>query len=150
MSAHERRKSARLEKKDKKKDTEKVLKKRTDRESDNDEGGGDKKKRARYSRAPVGSLANPDWDWMLGLDEQSKWSELLKKDKLTPLEQMQEAAFTELINKRSLEQLEKLENERVNELVNRKDKFADEPIMKFIQTTRHGQFQSTYHFPSQE
>lgn len=57
-------------------------------------------------------MANPDWDRMLGIDAQSKWSELLKKDKLTPFEMMQEAAFTELINKRSLEQLEKLENER--------------------------------------
>jgi hypothetical protein len=72
-------------------------------------------------------LANPDWDRVLGLESSSKWSEMLKKDKLTPYEMMQEAAFTELVNKRSLEQLEKLENERVNELVNRKDKFgADE------------------------
>jgi len=36
----------------------------------------------------------------------------LQKDKLSPLEMMQEAAFTELINKRSLEALEKLENDR--------------------------------------
>ena len=47
----------------------------------------------------------------------------MNKEKLTPLEMMQEAAFTELINKRSLEQLEKLENERVNELVDRKSRF---------------------------
>ncbi len=61
----------------------------------------------------MGSLANPDWNgMMLGQDAQSKWVELSKKDKLTPLEMIQEAAFTELINKRSLEALEKLENDR--------------------------------------
>lgn len=64
---------------------------------------GDKKKRPRYARAPLGSLAKPDWDWVLGLETESKWYELLNKDKLTPYEMMQEAAFTELINKRSLE-----------------------------------------------
>ena len=86
---------------------------------------------------------------MLGLDAQSKWSELLNKDKLTPLEMMQEAAFTELINKRSLEQLEKLENERQNELTDRKSIFApDEKIISFKQTTKGGQFYSTYTFPS--
>jgi hypothetical protein len=50
---------------------------------------------------------------MLGIDQQSKWQELLKKEKLTPLEMRQEAAFTEVINKRSLEALYKLENDRV-------------------------------------
>jgi hypothetical protein len=76
------------------------------------EGDGEKKKRPKYPRAPLGSLANPNWDGMLGIDQQSKWSELLKKEKLTPLEMMQEAAFTEVINKRSLEALYKLENDR--------------------------------------
>lgn len=33
------------------------------------------------------------------------WKKLLRKDQLTPMEMMQEAAFTELINKESLEQL---------------------------------------------
>jgi hypothetical protein len=50
---------------------------------------------------------------VLGQDAQTKLSELLKKDKLSPLEMMQEAAFTEVINKRSLEALYKLENDRV-------------------------------------
>ena len=31
------------------------------------------------------------------------WRKLMKKDQLTPMEMMQEAAFTELINKESLE-----------------------------------------------
>ena len=64
---------------------------------------------------------------------------MLKKEKLTPLEMMQEAAFTELINKRSLEQLEKLENERVNEIVERKSRFGpDEQIIRFKQSNRNG------------
>ena len=35
-----------------------------DKDSDGEGGGdsGEKKKRARYPRAPSGSLANPDWD----------------------------------------------------------------------------------------
>lgn len=32
------------------------------------EGEGEKKKRPKYARAPLGSLANPNWDGMLGLD----------------------------------------------------------------------------------
>lgn len=88
---------------------------------------------------------------MLGLDAQSKWSELLNKDKLTPFEMMQEAAFTELINKRSLEQLEKLENDRQNDVTDRKSIFApDEKIISFRQSTRGGKFASTYTFPSAE
>lgn len=58
----------------------------SDGEADKNEGDAEKKKRPRYARAPPGSLANPDWDRMLGLEAQSKWSELLKKEKLTPLE----------------------------------------------------------------
>lgn len=150
MQSSERRKSARLEGKVDKKIIITVPKKRIAEEGV--EGAADleeKKKRARYARAPPGSLANPNWDQMLGLDAQSKWSELLKKDKLTPLELMQEAAFTELINKRSLEALEKLENERVNEIVNRKSVFdPDERIIRFKQTNKNGQFQSTFMFPS--
>jgi hypothetical protein len=70
--------------------------------SDNEGDGEEKKKRPRYARAPPGSLANPNMN-LLGTDAQAKWSELLQKDKLSPFELMQEAAFTELINKRSLE-----------------------------------------------
>jgi hypothetical protein len=153
----ERRKSARLEKKDEKRHHHhhQILKKHA-REEGGD-GAGEKdpekqKKRPRYARAPLGSLVNPDLDRVLGgLGAQSKWTELLKKDKLTPLEMMQEAAFTELINKRSLEQLEKLENERVNELVDRKSFFdPDEQIIRFKQSTRDGKFASTFTFPSAE
>lgn len=75
----------------------------------------------------------------------------MNKEKLTPLEMMQEAAFTELINKRSLEQLEKLENERVNELVDRKSRFApDEQIIRYKQSIRSGTLQSTFTFPSSD
>ena len=118
--ARERRKSARLQTKEEFRVTINEPKKRrkldsgeaggSDKEA---EGEGDKKKRPKYARAPLGSLANPNWDGMLGIDHQSKWQELLKKEKLTPLEMMQEAAFTEVINKRSLEALYKLENDRV-------------------------------------
>jgi len=38
-------------------------------------------------------------------DNATDWQTLVQKEKLTPLEMMQEAAFTELINKQSLEQL---------------------------------------------
>jgi len=107
---------------------DKKTKKKKQDESDGDENEeGEKKKKQKYPRAPPGSLANPDWERVLGIDAQSKWAELLRKDKLTPYEMMQEAAFTELINKRSLEYLEKLENEKVNEVISRKEKFgADE------------------------
>jgi len=147
----ERRKSSRLEKKvDTVEKPDKVLKKRhstTDGNGSDGEAG--EKKRPKYSRAPPGSLANPDWDRVLGLDAQSQWSELLKKDHLTPFEQMQEAAFTELINKRSLEQLEKLENERVNELADRKSVFdPDEQIIRFTQSARNGVLASTFTYPS--
>lgn len=40
---------------------------------------------------------------ILDQDAQSKWANLMKKESLTPLEMMQEAAFTEIINMRSLE-----------------------------------------------
>ena len=60
---------------------------------------------------------------MLDDDQQLRWTELLQKDKLTPLEMMQEAAFTELINKRSLEALEKLENDRQFDVMARKSIF---------------------------
>ena len=48
-------------------------KKRFERNEDSDgetalDGEGEKKKRARYARAPLGSLANPDWNRMLGMD----------------------------------------------------------------------------------
>lgn len=88
---------------------------------------------------------------LLGLDAQVKWNELLQKDKLTPLELMQEAAFTELINKRSLEQLYKLENDRVNELIHRKSVFnPEERIIRFNQSCRDGKFASTFTFPSED
>jgi hypothetical protein len=37
---------------------------------------------------------------------------ILGKDKLTPMEMMEEAAFTELINRQSLEELQKLEGDK--------------------------------------
>jgi len=42
---------------------------------------------------------------VLNPDQLAKLHEILAKDKLSPLEMMQEAAFTELLNRRSLEQL---------------------------------------------
>jgi hypothetical protein len=59
---------------------------------------------------------NPEWNGVIGEleralkhkllsgDQYKEWLDLLRKDKLTPLEKMKEAAFTELINTRSLEQ----------------------------------------------
>ena len=57
-------------------------------DSDGEDGEGEKKKRPRYVRAPVGSLVNPEWNGLLNVDAQTKWSELLQKEKLTPLELM--------------------------------------------------------------
>ena len=48
------------------------MKKRKVDQGDSDGEAGDgaeaaeKKKRAKYTRAPLGSLANPNWDGMLG------------------------------------------------------------------------------------
>ena len=47
--------------------SEKQLKKRVERAAEGSDGEGEKK-RPRYSRAPPGSLANPDWDRLLGFD----------------------------------------------------------------------------------
>jgi hypothetical protein len=59
----------------------------------------------------------------------------MKKENLTSLEMMQEAAFTEIINTRSLEQLQQIENDRVNELVFNKSRFAEgEKFIKFHQS----------------
>jgi len=82
-------------------------------------------KKPRVSRTVLGgSLANPEFANVFNAPQNAdveedaetaqvepvetkarhaQWQDLLKKDKLTPLEMMQEAAFTELINKQSLE-----------------------------------------------
>lgn len=80
-----------------------------------------KKKRAKDKKVTFsGSMANPEFQEIFntvgqeGVAEADKealnekpqasdWQTLLQKEKLTPLEMMQEAAFTELINKQSLE-----------------------------------------------
>ena len=85
-----------------------------------------------------GSLANPSFTHVLSEANQtqkaSDWKQLLKKDQLTAMEMMQEAAFTELINKKSLEELQRLENINMNHLIGRRERFApDELIVKFRQ-----------------
>lgn len=92
IAAAERRKSARLEKQSEKrqilkekgkKEPHKVLPGETsDIEQpvapEEQQGeGGEKKKRPKYMRAPLGSLANPDLQGMLDVDQQQRWAELL-------------------------------------------------------------------------
>ena len=61
-----------------------------------------------------------------------EWQTLLRKDTLTPLEKMQEAAFTELINTRSLEQHKIEEDERMKEMLGRRELFKpDEKVFKY-------------------
>ena len=82
-------------------------------------------------------------------DVQDKWSELLSKDKLTPIEKVQEAALTEIINKESLSYLQELENERVNDMVY-KDRRPKGPSVKMIQDIKPGHFNSRMIFPSSD
>lgn len=82
-------------------------------------------------------------------DVQSKWVEILSKDKLTPIEKVQEAALTEIINKESLSYLQELENERVNEMVYR-DRRPKGPSVKIIQDIKPGHFNSRMVFPSSD
>jgi hypothetical protein len=82
-------------------------------------------------------------------DVQEKWSELLSKDKLSPIEKIQEAALTEIINKESLSYLQDLENERVNEMVYR-DRRPKGPSVKLIQDIKQGHFNSRMVFPSSD
>jgi len=68
---------------------------------------------------------------------------LLRKDKLTPLEKMQEAAFTELINIRSLEQQKIEEDLRMKEILGRREQFKpDEKVFKFRQSKMFKNFLS--------
>jgi len=126
-----------------------------------------KKKRAKDKKVTFsGSMANPEFQEIFntvgheGVAEADKetlnekpqasdWQTLLQKEKLTPLEMMQEAAFTELINKQSLEQLQMLENENHYNMMKR-DRFApDEVIIKFRQrvSTDGTKPQSQFIFP---
>jgi len=82
-------------------------------------------------------------------DMQEKWSELLSKDKLTPMEKIQEAVFTEIINKESLQYLQELESERVNELCYR-DRRPKGPSVKIIQDIKPGHFNSRMVFPTSD
>ena len=82
-------------------------------------------------------------------DMQEKWSELLSKDKLSPLEKIQEAVFTEIINKESLLYLQQMENERVNELWYR-DRRPKGPSVKLVQDIKNGHFKSSMIFPTSE
>ena len=82
-------------------------------------------------------------------DTQDKWIEILSKDKLTPMEKIQEAAFTEIINKESLNYLQELENERVNEMVYR-DRRPKGPSVKLIQDIKPGHYNSRMVFPSSD
>lgn len=56
----------------------------------------------------------------------------MRKDKLTPQEKMQEAAFTELLNTRSL-QAQKIEEElRMKEMMGRREVFKpEEKVFKY-------------------
>ena len=78
--------------------------------------GGESKQPRVSTRAPVGSLTNnPEWNGIISelelasksdimsYEQYLEWQSLLRKEVLTPMEKMQEAAFTELINTRSLE-----------------------------------------------
>jgi hypothetical protein len=53
----------------------------------------------------------------------------MAKDKLTPMEKMQEASITEVLNKQSLNQLQELECEKKREFI----KPVDGPLIKYIQ-----------------
>lgn len=78
-----------------------------------------------------------------------RWRQILRKDQLTPLEKMQEAAFTELINIRSLEKQKIEEDERMREMLGRRELFKpDEKVFKFRQSIRNKNFLSEYVFPS--
>jgi len=86
---------------------------------------------------------------VLSEEEYLEWQNLLRKDKLTPLEKMQEAAFTELINSRSLEQQKIEEDERMKEMLGRRDLFKpDEKVFKYRQSSKNTNFLSEYVFPS--
>lgn len=87
---------------------------------------------------------NPEWNGIISeLENASKadimsyeqyleWQILLRKENLTPMEKMQEAAFTELINTRSL-QLQKYEEEvRMKEFLSKRELFKpDEKVFKY-------------------
>lgn len=68
----------------------------------------------------------------------TKLKSILGKDKLTPMEMMEEAAFTELINRQSLEELQKLEGDKKDQwMLGRRSRFEPgELIIKYKQTTR--------------
>lgn len=114
------------------------------------------------TRAPVGSLTNnPEWNGVISELEHAsahqvmsheqfmEWQTLLRKDTLTPLEKMQEAAFTELINTRSLEQHKIEEDERMKEMLGRRELFKpDEKVFKYKQSIKNKNFLSEYVFPS--
>lgn len=114
------------------------------------------------SRAPVGSLTNnPEWtgvitelqraleNQLLTEEQYHRWLVLLRKDKLSPLEKMQEAAFTELINTRSLEQQKIEEDLRMKEIMGKREQFnKDEKVFKYRQSTKNKNFLSEYVFPS--
>lgn len=120
--------------------------------------------RTSHTRAPVGSLANNlEWNGIIcelqqltaldvtGLNKEQclAWQQLLRKEKLDPLEKMQEAAFTEIINTRALEALRVQEDERMKEILHRKNMFQpDEKVFKYRQSTRNKNFLSEYVFPS--
>lgn len=54
----------------------------------------------------------------------TKLKSILGKDKLSPMEMMEEAAFTELINRQSLEELQKLEGDKKDQwMLGRRSRF---------------------------
>ena len=129
------------------------------KEDESEESDNDKKEKKQYSNNPQKNLErkreikekNKAFLEQHGIfgDVQEKWSELLSKDKLTPLEKIQEAALTEIINKESLSYLQDLENERVNEMVYR-GRRPKGPSVKLIQDVKPGHFNSRMVFPSSD
>jgi hypothetical protein len=75
---------------------------------------------------------------VLSEEQLASLKKILSKDKLTPMEMMQEAVFTELINRRSLDELQELEGDKTNRyLLGRRSPFKEgEMIIKFKQSCR--------------
>ncbi|CAI2366951.1 unnamed protein product [Moneuplotes crassus] len=129
------------------------------REEETSDSEAERKERKQYSSNPQKNLERKreikekhkaflEQHGIIG-DVQEKWSELLSKDKLSPIEKIQEAALTEIINKESLSYLQELENERVNEMVYR-DRRPKGPSVKLIQDVKPGHYNSRMVFPSSD
>lgn len=62
-----------------------------------------------------------------------------------------EAALTEILNKKSLEFLTRIENERTNQNNGMKrDRFEDEPYIRYKQSFKNGLFSTNFSYPSEE